>query len=208
MWGLLVWGSSQCVAYGCSAAARRKLRAARSGCEAAARLSPSSAWKKEACSGCEALAAVAAVASSASVQQPIASSVRRSLECHGTRHVRHARGWYVHDVRTVVSRRGKLPCASGSCSTEAPGRACQLRSALHERVAQPLPGRGCGGLQGDRPLVVLQRGVELATGRKTVATLQGRRGHLCPVLPASAHRWRERSVAARALSWRGVWDEI
>ena len=79
--GLLVWGSSQCVAYGCSAAARRKLRAARSGCEAAARLSPSSAWKKEACSGCEALAAVAAVASSASVQQPIASSVRRSLEC-------------------------------------------------------------------------------------------------------------------------------
>ena len=49
-----------CVAYGCSAAARRKLRAARSGCEAVARLSPISAWKKEACSGCEARAAVVA----------------------------------------------------------------------------------------------------------------------------------------------------
>ena len=49
------------VAYGCSAAARRKLRAARSGCEAAARLSPRSAWKKEACSGgCEARVAVVA----------------------------------------------------------------------------------------------------------------------------------------------------
>ena len=59
------------------------------------------------------------------------------------------------------------PCLAYRCAAE-----------LSEWVAQPLPGRRCGGLQGDRPLVVRQRGLELPAGRQMVAALQARRGHL------------------------------
>ena len=61
---------------------------------------------------------------------------------------------------------GLEPCVAYLCAVE-----------LRERVAKPLPGRRCGGLQGDRPLVVRQRGLELPAGSQTVAALQGRRGH-------------------------------
>ena len=40
--------------------------------------------------------------------------------------VRDAIGWYAYSVLTVVPTGGKLPCASGAYSTEAPGRTCQL----------------------------------------------------------------------------------
>ena len=44
---------------------------------------------------------------------------------HGTRYVRHARGWYAYPVRTVREGRGKLPCASGTYSTQEAGRTAQ-----------------------------------------------------------------------------------
>ena len=37
---------------------------------------------------------------------------------HGTRYVRHARGWYAYGVRTVAHQ---LPCASGTYSTREAG---------------------------------------------------------------------------------------
>ena len=38
------------------------------------------------------------------------------LWCHGTRYVRHTRGWYAYGVRTVAQQ---LPCASGAYAQEA-----------------------------------------------------------------------------------------
>eukprot|EP00964_Phaeocystis_antarctica_P132605 scaffold96728_cov67-Phaeocystis_antarctica.AAC.1 len=43
-----------------------------------------------------------------------ASPTMGDLWCHGTRYVRHARGWYAYRVRTVRGASGKLPCASGT----------------------------------------------------------------------------------------------
>ena len=52
----------------------------------------------------------------------IARGVRHGLLwCHGTRYVRHARAWYAYGVRTVAAHRGKLPCASGTYSTQEAG---------------------------------------------------------------------------------------
>ena len=47
--------------------------------------------------------------------------VGKRLGCHGTGCVRHARGWYAYGVRAVVARKGKLPCAFGTCSTREAG---------------------------------------------------------------------------------------
>ena len=41
------------------------------------------------------LAVVAALAAEANLRSV------QGLECHGARHVRHARGWYAYGVRTV-----------------------------------------------------------------------------------------------------------
>ena len=43
------------------------------------------------------------------------------VHTHGTRYVRQARGWYAYGVRTVREAQGKLPCASGTYSTQEAG---------------------------------------------------------------------------------------
>eukprot|EP00964_Phaeocystis_antarctica_P124216 scaffold87898_cov68-Phaeocystis_antarctica.AAC.2 len=54
------------------------------------------------------------------------------LGCHGTRYVRHARGWYAYGVRTVRGAQGQ---AALRLSTEAPGRTCKLSWWPHGTAA-------------------------------------------------------------------------
>ena len=43
------------------------------------------------------------------------------MRTRGTRHVRHAQGWYAYPGRAVVPLWGKLPCAFGTYSTHEAG---------------------------------------------------------------------------------------
>jgi hypothetical protein len=69
------------------------------------------------------------------------------LGCHGTRYVRHARGWYACPVRavrgalgasrpapTVRTLRGRLVRVARTYPTEAPGRTRQLSRVLLEQL--------------------------------------------------------------------------
>ena len=71
---------------------------------------------------CDLFAAALAVRDVVERHVPAAHvSVRRlcaGLGCHGTRYVRHARGWYAYGVRTVAQQ---LPCASGKYATQKAG---------------------------------------------------------------------------------------
>ena len=49
------------------------------------------------------------------------SLVSCNLWRHSMRYVRHGRGWYAYDARTVVPSQGKLPCASGTYGTQEAG---------------------------------------------------------------------------------------
>ena len=40
-------------------------------------------------------------------QRPEQPILERDLRCHGTRYVRHGRGWYAYGVRTVRGTSGK-----------------------------------------------------------------------------------------------------
>ena len=66
------------------------------------------------------------------LQTACADAYAERLGCHGTRYVRHGRGWYVHRVRARTARGRRLVSVAHTYSTEAPGRACQ-----HSRVLNP-----------------------------------------------------------------------
>ena len=84
--------------------------------------------------------------------------------CGATVRVRwHARGWYTNSVRTVVLPRGKLPCASGTYSTqeagtrspEALGRTCE-HSLIQQRVVKAVRINQAGGAaQRQRPIIIV-----------------------------------------------------
>ena len=70
----------------------------------------------------------------------------QGLCCHGTRYVRHARGWYAYGVRTVAHQ---LPCASGAYGTQEAG------------TRSPYVRHGCGtaygSAQGSAAVLTVER---------------------------------------------------